>query len=423
MAESSPEAGASRGTDGGGETVIQGVTSKLAKLGLTTREKQILVMEDEKEDGENPVKFAVMGKVLSSKKFHIQTIDSALRPQWGNPRGLKFTAKGDNIFLASMEFDRDRKRVWEGAPWTVSKHAVVLDDFDVSMKPSEIKFKRLPMWFRCDDLPFNWMNEARGKAIANQVGEFIKLDLHDNGSRSGWGQSLRARVWIDLDEPLMRGFPIESKKRKTVEWYSIAYERLPYFCFSCGIIGHSENFCPTPAERDEGKCPYDASLRYQEPWKQESQWQQARTRDDTKKYPQGREGDSKDQHDGAGKGNGTDPDRRFDLSTSHVKEVVSKFNFRATSGTRGGGTLVYKRRETPKVPLDLAFPVIKGPNDVVMFEDDPAGQKRNAIVNSPSKVAGISVPAKRAKGTGENEEQRSDSDILAEAENQPRQDQ
>jgi hypothetical protein len=167
--------------------VIQGVTSKLARLGLTAREKKILVMEDKKEDGENPVKFAVMGKLQSSKKFHIQTIDSALRPQWGNPRGLKFTAKGDNIFLASMEFDRDRKRVWEGAPWTVSKHAVVLDDFDVSMKPSEIKFKRLPMWFRCDDLPFNWMNEARGKAIANQVGEFIKLDLHDNGSRSGWG--------------------------------------------------------------------------------------------------------------------------------------------------------------------------------------------------------------------------------------------
>jgi hypothetical protein len=68
------------------------------------------------------------------------------------------------------------------------------------------------MWFRCDDLPFNWMNEERGKAIADQVGEFIKL--HDNGSRFGWGQSLRARVWINLDEPLMRGFPIESKKKE-----------------------------------------------------------------------------------------------------------------------------------------------------------------------------------------------------------------
>jgi hypothetical protein len=58
-----------------------------------------------------------------------------------------------------------------------------------------------------------------------------------------------------------------------------------------------------------------------------------------------------------------------------------------------------------------------------MSEDDPAGQKRNALVNSPSKVAGITVLAKRAKGTGEVEEQQSDSDTLAAAENQPRLDQ
>jgi hypothetical protein len=54
---------------------------------------------------------------------------------------------------------------------------------------------------------------------------------------------------------------------------------------------------------------------------------------------------------------------------------------------------VYKRREAPKMPLDLAFPVIKGPNDVIMFEDDPARQKINALVNSPSKVASITIPA------------------------------
>jgi hypothetical protein len=53
-----------------------------------------------------------------------------------------------------MDFERDRKCIWEGEPWNVSKHVVALDDFDVSMKPSEIKFRRLPIWFRCDDLPF-----------------------------------------------------------------------------------------------------------------------------------------------------------------------------------------------------------------------------------------------------------------------------
>jgi hypothetical protein len=103
-----------------------------------------------------------------------------------------------------------------------------------------------------------------------------------------------------------------------------------------------------------------------------------------------------------------------------VQNVVSNFNFKALGGGQGGSAQVYKRRETPKASLDITFPVIKGPNDVVMFEE---GSKRNALVNSPSKIAGVSVPAKRAKGTGEEEEHQSDSDSLAEAEYQPRQDQ
>jgi hypothetical protein len=82
------------------------------------------------------------------------------------------------------------------------------------MKPSEIKFKRLPIWFRCEDLPFKWMDKERGKSIAEQVGEFISLDFKGNGSSSSWVQCYRARVWVDLDEPLIRGFPIESKKKE-----------------------------------------------------------------------------------------------------------------------------------------------------------------------------------------------------------------
>jgi hypothetical protein len=106
-----------------------------------------------------------------------------------------------------------------------------------------------------------------------------------------------------------------------------------------------------------------------------------------------------------------------------VQNVVSNFNFKAIGGGQGGTAQVYRRRETPKASMDIAFPVIKGPNDVLMFDEDPEGSKRNALVNSPSKIAGISVPAKRAKGTGEEEEHQSVSDSLAEAGDQPRQDQ
>jgi hypothetical protein len=55
---------------------------------------------------------------------------------------------------------------------------------------------------------------------------------------------------------------VYSSRRQRKEWYDVVYERVPFFYFSCGIIGHSEIECPNPASRDENGClPYSEKLR------------------------------------------------------------------------------------------------------------------------------------------------------------------
>ncbi|KAE8787634.1 hypothetical protein D1007_38457 [Hordeum vulgare] len=67
---------------------------------------------------------------------------------------------------------------------------------------------------------------------------------------------------IAVERPMHRWILITSAKRKQTDCYDIQYENIPHFCFSCGRLGHSDIFCPTPGTHDEnGALPFKPSLR------------------------------------------------------------------------------------------------------------------------------------------------------------------
>ena len=82
--------------------------------------------------------------------------------------------------------------------------------------------------------------------IAMKIGPVEKLELDDQDR--AWGAYLRAKVQINITKPLMRGVSIFSTKRQVKEWYEVRYEKLPNYCYSCGIIGHSSVECLTLSE-------------------------------------------------------------------------------------------------------------------------------------------------------------------------------
>jgi hypothetical protein len=66
---------------------------------------------------------------------------------------------------------------------------------------------------------------------------------------------------MEIGKPVRRGVLLWNKTEE-LRWFQSQYEKLPYYCFACGIIGHSELECNNPAVRDEfGKLPYDIQLR------------------------------------------------------------------------------------------------------------------------------------------------------------------
>ena len=193
----------------------------------------------------------------------MDTVRSAMKPAWGNPLGLKFRAigeKGDNLFVVEFGCKPDMDRVLAGTPWMVGRYAMILQDYNEKLSASEISFDRMELWVRILDLPLGWMNQTRGSRAMGLIGQVVAMDVDKDGKASG--AFLRARVAMEIDKPLRRGVLLRMSKNEEPRWFHIQYEKLPYFCYGCGVIGHSKVECQNPVARDEhGKLPYDTQLR------------------------------------------------------------------------------------------------------------------------------------------------------------------
>ncbi|XP_012701525.1 uncharacterized protein LOC101786648 [Setaria italica] len=264
----------SGGSGGKGNTLNPNVTDLLQKLKLTEEEDAVLDFSDaEEEETLAPVEFALYGKILSPVPVHVSTVRSAMKPAWGNPVGLKLRAIGekkDNLFVAEFGSQRDMERILAGAPWMVGKYSILLQEYDGKLTATDVKFERVELWARLLNLPIGWMNRARGSRAMDMIGKVIQMDVDRDGKASG--AFLRARVAIQIDKPVRRGIRLRVNKNEEPRWFQIQYERLPYICFHCGFMGHSDLECETPAERGEdGKLPYDVNLRAPEEKKKKLQ--------------------------------------------------------------------------------------------------------------------------------------------------------
>lgn len=85
------------------------------------------------------------------------------------------------------------------------------------------------------------MNAHRGERAMGLVGHLIKMDVDKVGKASG--AFLCARVAIDICKPLCRGVLLQTDRSGKKDWFDLQYEKLPFFCKSCGVMGHSELEC------------------------------------------------------------------------------------------------------------------------------------------------------------------------------------
>jgi hypothetical protein len=111
-----------------------------------------------------------------------------------------------------------------------------VEDFDGSIPSSKFTFEKVAFWAHMINLPLGCMGREIGHKIGEIVGEVEVVDTDDEGI--GWGEFLRVKIVLDLTKPLQRGLKLNIQGEQF--WVTFQYERLPKFCFSCGVIRHGK---------------------------------------------------------------------------------------------------------------------------------------------------------------------------------------
>jgi hypothetical protein len=91
-------------------------------------------------------------KVWSDKIVNKEALQSVLPIIWRTLGGVKFKDLKDNVWLFEFADKNDKRRVMNGKPRSFDRHMLVLNEFDGSIKSSQLEFTRSPLWIQVHDM-------------------------------------------------------------------------------------------------------------------------------------------------------------------------------------------------------------------------------------------------------------------------------
>ena len=165
---------------------------------------------------------------------------STVQKLWCGLHGATIKEVGNNLFLAIFISEEDMVEVLDKITWTFDRRLILLKQFKGDLSLGNVSFQYSPFWIWVFNIPIKSMNSFVGTRIANEIGVSILVDASKSGL--AWGPFLRIWVDIDITKPLMRGKIIQIEGAEKC-WVFFKYERLPTFCYRCGILGHQDREC------------------------------------------------------------------------------------------------------------------------------------------------------------------------------------
>ncbi|KAK9998270.1 hypothetical protein SO802_017873 [Lithocarpus litseifolius] len=211
------------------------------KFTLSEEEKGVLsVNAQDVARSKEQAQFSLLFKLQTNREFNKEAFKSTIQQLWRGSQRVSIKEVGNNLFLAIFDTDEHMNDILDRSPWSFDKRLVMLKRFTNDVSSENVTFQRSPFWIRVFNIPIKIMNATVGNYIANEIGVPLLVDAPKSGL--AWGPFLRIRVDVDITKPLMRGKMIQIEGMEK-GWVHFKYERLPIYCYRCGILGHQEREC------------------------------------------------------------------------------------------------------------------------------------------------------------------------------------
>lgn len=183
----------------------------------------------------------LVGKLITTRTINHKAIVSILSAAWNLGSNIKFHQLDRNTISCTFSRKVDRDRILDTGPWAVKGDILVLSFWPPERTLAELDLSWCSAWVQIHDIPPNRMNEDNATTIGNFIGRFISLEHNPQLYRGR--KFLRIRVSFNTCESLKTGYYI-TREDGNRSWVPFKYERLPNFCYRCGLLDHVEQACP-----------------------------------------------------------------------------------------------------------------------------------------------------------------------------------
>ncbi|KAL9460149.1 hypothetical protein AB3S75_003367 [Citrus x aurantiifolia] len=200
----------------------------------------------------------LVGKVLLTRAVNKEGFKSALQQVWRTVKEVKIESLGNNCFMFKFTEEADKKRVLTGGPWHFDRALLVLTKPKGIGELTKQSFTHTAFWIQIRNVPIACMEKELIQELGGMIGAVEEIETDENGECLG--EFARIGVLINITLPLKKILFLKQEGESDIQM-PVVYERLPDFCYCCGIIGHQYKECAKFQGQQKEQLPYGGWMK------------------------------------------------------------------------------------------------------------------------------------------------------------------